>query len=321
MVIEPLDWGRNPLKGHALSVNCILYHVLRKGSELALSFNEVLTQTQYTDRANSSKISISEYLWDENEGLFRDYEDSAIHSQDGNKLAIWFEVASSDKRKLISNNLTKRWTKFGAVAPESPGMISPFISSIELFAHALAGHPERSFDLFKNMWGYIWNSPYSVQSSLIEGYYHDGSCKYPFTLYDPSYISHCHPWASGPTVFYSFYHVGLQFTSSDHSQWELIPRGVFSEGSLEFAQTGYTSKAVGFISAGWKKLTSNVLELAIKVPKGSTGVIGVPIDKELLKLELNQTQIDISKYKKNEEHLLVSKIKAGNNTLVVTYKH
>lgn len=61
--------------------------------------------------------------------------------------------------------------------------------------------------------------------------------------------------------------------------------------------------------------------LAIKAPKGSTGVIGVPIDKELLKLELNQTQIDISKYKKNEEHLLVSKIKAGNNTLVVTYKH
>lgn len=48
LVTEPSDWGRNPLKGHALSVNYILYHVLRKGSELALSFNEVLTQTQYT---------------------------------------------------------------------------------------------------------------------------------------------------------------------------------------------------------------------------------------------------------------------------------
>lgn len=126
--------------------------------------------------------------------------------------------------------------KFATVAPESPGMISPFISSIELFAHTLAGHPERSFELFKNMWGYIWNSPYSVQSSLIEGYYHDGSCKYPFTLYDPSYISHGHPWATDPTVFYSFYHVGLQFISPDHSQWNFIHRGVFSEGSLEFAQ-------------------------------------------------------------------------------------
>ena len=319
-VSEPLDWGRNPLKGHVLSVNCILYHVLMKGSELALSLNDNEIQVQYLYRAKSLKNSINEYLWNENEGLFRDYEGSEIHSQDGNTIAIWFDVASNDKKELISDNLTKRWTKFGAVAPESPGMISPFISSIELFAHTLAGHPERSFELFKNMWGYIWNSPYSVQSSLIEGYYHDGSCKYPFTLYDPSYISHCHPWATGPTVFYSFYHVGLQFISPDHSQWNFIPKGVFSEGSLEFAQTGYTSKSVGFISAGWKKLTSNILELAIKAPKTSTGTIGVPNDKKLLKLELNGTEIDIYKYDKNEEHVLVPNIHEGNNTLIATYK-
>lgn len=318
-VSEPLDWGRGPLKGHALSVNCILYYVLVKGSELALSLNDTEAQLQYTDRGNSLKISINEYLWDENEGLFHDYEGSEVHSQDGNTLAIWFDVASNEKKKLISNNLTRRWTKFGAVSPESPGMISPFISSIELFAHTLAGHSERSFELFKTMWGYIWNSPYSVKSTLIEGYYHDGSCKYPFTLYDPSYISHCHPWATGPTVFYSFYHVGLQFVTPDHLQWEFIPRGIFSEGSLEFAQTGYTSKSVGFISAGWKKLTCNILELAISAPRGSTGTIGVPNDKEVLKLELNKIELDISKYKKNEEHILV-KINEGNNTLIVTYK-
>lgn len=243
-------------------------------------------------------------MWNENEGLFRDYEGSEIHSQDGNTIAIWFDVASNDKKELISDNLTKRWTKFGAVAPESPGMIFPFISSIELFAHTLAGHPERSFELFKNMWGYIWNSPYSVQSSLMEGYYHGGSCKYPFTLCDPSYISHCHPWATGP----------------GHSQWNFIPRGVFSEGSLEFAQTGYTSKSVGFISAGWKKLTSNILELAIKSPKTSTGTIGISNDKKLLMLKLNDTEIDISKYDKNEEHVLVSNIHEGNNILIATYK-
>lgn len=60
--------------------------------------------------------------------------------------------------------------------------------------------------------------------------------------------------------------------------------------------------------------------MAIKAPKTSTGTIGVPNDKKLLKLELNGTEIDIYKYDKNEEHVLVPNIHEGNNTLIATYK-
>ncbi|ANZ74941.1 BA75_03308T0 [Komagataella pastoris] len=279
-VTNVLDWGRDVLQNHAASCNMIYYHTLIGAVELATRFGDEKAASEYASQAKELKSRINEVLWDEQHGMFRDNELSSVLSQDANCFAVWFDVTSEERKESISENLARRWTKFGAPAVESPGMISPFISSCELFCHSLAGHPERALELFRTMWGYIWNSPYAVQSSLIEGYFQDGSCKYPFTLYDPAYISHAHPWATGPTVLLTNHIVGLTF-EHDHSQWNFFPAGIFADNAIKWAQTGFTSKTKGFISAGYKfERHLKSLELAVKSPKETEGKIGIPYNSD-----------------------------------------
>lgn len=315
-VSMPMDWGRHPLKGHQLSVNVVLYRVLKLTEELALEFGEKDAAKAAADRAALLKKSINDLLWDGD--MYLDSDESTIKAQDGNSLAILFGVALKEQGDSISAGLRARLTEFGAPSPESPGMISPFISSLELWAHAEAGHMENALDLFRTMWGYIWNSPYGVQSSLIEGYFEDGSCKYPFQAYDPAYISHAHPWATGPTALFSFYHTGLQLASANHKKWELKPRGVYSKGALEFAQTGFTSKKTGFYAGGWKKVSADVLELAVKAPAGTLGTIGVPTDRKVQKITVNGKAYDVADAKKEDDHLFVA-VDSEATSVVVTY--
>lgn len=317
---QGLDWGRPPVEDHSMSANCILYRALVNGVELAELVHDTATSKLYSERATSLKNSINETLWDEEAGLFFDNEKNSVHPQDGNSLALVHDVAYEDRKNRISEGLTKNWNEYGAVAPESEGMISPFISSFELLAHTSTGNVDRSFELFRKMWGYMWNADYGVRSSLIEGYFKDGSCKYPFTFYDPAYISHCHPWATGPTIWLTFDVVGLKFTDHRHKLWTFSPKGVYAEGSLDFAMTGFRSHESGFISAGWKKVTEKILLMAIKVPEKTQGSIGVPIREgsEICKVEVDDEKIS-KDLDSTGSHLLIPRIGSGNHAVLVYY--
>ncbi|KAL7266431.1 hypothetical protein RUND412_011024 [Rhizina undulata] len=151
-------------------------------------------------------------------------------------------------------------------------MISPFITSLELQAHFSANQSQRGLDLIRTQWNYMLTAPWSVGSSLVEGYWHDGSLFYPFGGYTSSYISHAHPWASSPTIAATFYILGLQVQSADHKKWSFTPT---VDVDLDFAMGGITT-ARGFISAGWKTEGAG-MRLAVKSPAGTTGVVGVPV--------------------------------------------
>lgn len=268
------------------------------------------------------KQGINDHLWDPAEGLYRDYIGAPLHPQDGNTLAIWYDVASEDRKQQVSAALPRRWTKFGAVAPESPGMISPFCSSMELVAHFTAKRPARAMELLRTMWGYMWNAPYSVQSSLIEGYFKDGSCRYPFVLYDPSYISHAHPWASGPTIVLTFYLVGLRLLDARHDHWIFEPQPVDDDEKVTYAMTGFTSDGQGFFSAGWKKQSSEELILAIKAPNTTKGKVGVPLmmkGQEVQFVTLNEEVIPIDHFSKGRSHLYLEDVSGGQHTLIAKY--
>ncbi|CDK24452.1 unnamed protein product [Kuraishia capsulata CBS 1993] len=317
----PLDWGRDVLVGHSTPCNCLLYMALADGAELAVLLGDKEHAEEYATKANSLKEAINSYLWDEEEGLFMDDDVSNIHSHDGNALSLFYKVATEEKLERISKNLTKRWTKYGALAPEMQHAISPFIGSLELMSHTLVGHPERSYELFRTMWGYIWNAPYGVKSSLIEGYNGDGTCKYPFIGYDPAYISHCHPWASGPTIWLSNQIVGVNFLGNEHKEWSFAPEGVFAENSVEFAQTGFVSKSSGYITAGWKKHTSSLVQLVIKAPVGTSGVIGVPVksDSKIFEITLDGKTVAAGKISENGRHYLVENIDSGDHVVIAKY--
>lgn len=65
--------------------------------------------------------------------MYRDAPDSTLYAQDTNSEAILFQLVDSpDKSARISEALTTRWNDFGAVAPELPDTICPFVGSLEV---------------------------------------------------------------------------------------------------------------------------------------------------------------------------------------------
>lgn len=194
---------------------------------------------------------------------------------------------------------------------------------MELVAHYVAGKPDRALTLLRDMWGYIWNSPYAVQSSLIEGYYHDGRCFYPFGEYDASYISHAHPWASGPTIMLSFWLVGLRFLDVGHERWVFEPRLSFEEDrgkSPEWAMTGFTSNAQGFFSAGYRRTSPTELVMAIKAPQNTVGKVGLPtLNKRIRNVVSDGKEVVLDLLGDSVDHVFANDIKGGCKTFVIRY--
>ncbi|CAE6476153.1 hypothetical protein ACGC1H_003221 [Rhizoctonia solani] len=335
-VDHKLDWGRVDQGGYNLAANCIFVRALERMSQLAQDLGEAEKVPLWMELSNNVKHAINSELWEEAQGMYKDNTTSTLLPQDGNSLAVWFGVADSQvKATRISSGLKRNWNEYGAVAPESPGMISTFISGFELIAHSEAGESQRAIDLIRLLWGYVWNAPYGVQSSLIEGYYKDGRCHYPFQAYDPSYISHAHPWASGPSIVLSRNVAGLSFTNSKHTTWSVIPE---AQVDLDYAVAGVSSPDGRLLTSGWSMTSPWSLELAIKAPTGTRGVVGVPIvwaEDQSYEIRLDgrivvrgvggelssvdSTYEVASRLKGSQRHLLMEGIGEGNHFILVTF--
>lgn len=189
-------------------------------------------------------------------------------------MSILFDVVdTSSKAEKISSNLLKNWTPIGAVTPELPGNISPFISSFEIQAHFTIRQTARALDLIRRSWGWYINNPLGSESTVIEGYLENGTFGYRSSrgyAYDASYVSHSHGWSSGPTSALTEFIVGLSVTSPAGGTWKLAPQF----GDLGSAEGGFTT-SLGKFQAGWK-IEHEGYSLTYNVPRGATGEIVLP---------------------------------------------
>ena len=65
--------------------------------------------------------------------MYRDNDTTTLCPQDANSMAILYNlVTSPEQADSISEGLTRNWNDLGAVAPELPDTISPFIGSLEV---------------------------------------------------------------------------------------------------------------------------------------------------------------------------------------------
>jgi hypothetical protein len=72
-------------------------------------------------------------LWDDAAGLYKDNETTTLHPQDGNSLAILFNITDTDDQiQSISEGLTSFWTDIGPLSPELNDTIIPFIGGFEV---------------------------------------------------------------------------------------------------------------------------------------------------------------------------------------------
>ncbi|KAI4604284.1 hypothetical protein KJ359_000417 [Pestalotiopsis sp. 9143b] len=271
------DWARFQQGWNNSEANMLLYRTLTTGSELAKLADDADLGNTYTTRAADLQAAINEHLWSADAGAFRDNATAtALLPQDANALAVLFNAtASAAQDASISTQLTSNWNALGAVSPELPGTISPFISSFEIQAHFLAGQPGRALDLIRRSWGWYLENENGTQSTVVEGYLADGSFAYRSNrgYPDPSYTSHAHGWSAGPTSALTNYVVGLEVTAPAGSAWALAPQ----LGDLTFAEGGF-STSLGKYRAAWALLADDGgYNVTVSTPVGTAGSVLLPL--------------------------------------------
>ncbi|PKX94663.1 Six-hairpin glycosidase [Aspergillus novofumigatus IBT 16806] len=228
----------------------------------------------WNTRADNLKKAINQYCWDDAYGAFKDNATATtLHPQDANSMAVLFGIVNQTRAASISERLTDNWTPIGAVAPELPENISPFISSFEIQCHFAAGQPTRALELIRRSWGWYLNNPNGTESTVIEGYLANGTFGYRSSRgysYDASYVSHAHGWSAGPTSALTNYVVGLSITSPGGMTWKIAPQF----GDLKSAEAGFTT-LLGKYKASWKRYSKGYM-LQFSVPQGTMGTLTLP---------------------------------------------
>ncbi|KAK7680794.1 hypothetical protein QCA50_016102 [Cerrena zonata] len=270
------DWARLGGGGHNSEGNALLYRVLVTAAELASYLNNTSLSTSWSANATALKSKFNEVFWLPSAGMYRDNSTTDLCPQDANSMAVLFNLTNSpEQASSVSVGLTSNWNELGAVAPELPDTISPFIGSLELQAHFASGNDERAMDLLRREWGYMLYTNLSVQSTLLEGFTANGSLGYRSYRgynYDAAYTSHAHGWSSGPTSALTFYVLGITVTSPQGLTWSFDPH----TSGLEAAEGGFETP-LGWFGAKWSwRADGKIFTASLDMPRGTSGKVRVP---------------------------------------------
>lgn len=284
------DWARQGGGGYNSALNALDYQALSSFASLATSLAKDAPNTTNPDSldlqaktwsaaANHLKASYNTLLWDSQASLYRDNTTTALHPQDGNALALLYNLTTSSARATaLSSALTAFHGPIGPLTPELPDTISPFVSSIEVLAHFSALQPIRALDLTRTLWGYLLDSPLMTGSTLAEGLSANGSLYYRGSAgykNDAAYTSLSHGWSSGPTIALTSYIGGLEIIS--WRKWRFQPQ---SDGRVRDVDTGFTSP-MGKFEVNWMifdEMRTNGtsgfgFDAEITTPEGLTGTV------------------------------------------------
>ncbi|CRK35689.1 hypothetical protein BN1708_001321 [Verticillium longisporum] len=135
----------------------------------------------------------------------------------------WALVAgAAHPSSSVSRALSARWLPAGAPAPETPRLLSPLASSIELAAHAAAHRPDAAVVLILRHWGHLLDGPGFTNSTLAAGVAVDsrGRARPP----EDARTSHCRAGAAGPTGFLTEHVLGAVVAAPGGGAWTVRPR-------------------------------------------------------------------------------------------------
>lgn len=327
------DWARQHSAGEISEAQMLLYHVLKTGCALAdWAGDDTGLAKVWTARAEALQQATITHLYDQDHGAFKDsVADASIHPQDGNALALLFGVVAthSAEAQNISARLAARWTSIGAPAPELPGNVSPFISSLEVLAHIAAGRPDRAVDLIRLSWGWYLQNPNGTQSTAIEGYLLDGSFGYRANAGyrgDHSYPSHSHGWSTGPATALTEGVLGLQVTSREGRNWTFAPQmAAAGGGRLHDVQGGFATGLGPFQARWWREDAENPgpYQATLRTPVGTTGQLVLPVVQNGTKptVQIDGRRASIRWYRQSVDGVVdlvvVQVVPGGNHTISV----
>lgn len=277
------DWIRPGMTGHNIEASSLLYEVLGNSAKLMtwLKKRDAEDVDQWISTRERLFEGINRILYCPQDGMYADnlgrrgcHGTEKCLPQDGNSWALMSGVIPSQAVAYnVSENLRKRWIKYGAPAVEFPNVISPFASSFELLGHSAAGNLDAAVELIELMWGYMMDGPGMTNSTLLEGYRTDGYIQYP-AYWSAARNSHAHGWAAGPTTVLMQGVLGIKLTSPLGKTWRIEP--VLSKW-LSYARGGFATKLGKFevdITLMRSLSTGRKIEsLKFSVPEGTSGTL------------------------------------------------
>ncbi|EME79711.1 glycoside hydrolase family 78 protein, partial [Pseudocercospora fijiensis CIRAD86] len=256
---------------HAWTLISIYDYVMYSGDEVWLD-------KQWKNAVDASKLkeSYNKLLWDTSACLFFDNTTTTLHPQDGNALALSFNLTTNASQATdLSSALTTNWNKIGPVTPELPDTISPFVSGIELLGHFRSGNPDRGLDLLHRLWGYLLKSPLMTGSTFAEGISANGSLWYRSTAgynHDPKYTSLSHSWSVAPVQALIHEVVGLKILKPGGREWVLEPK----LGNLSDARAGFETPLGKFVARVRKEANGTGFVVEVVTPVDTKGTVIFP---------------------------------------------
>ena len=107
--------------------------ILTSSTELASLVNDASLTEGWSANATALKQVFNNAFWSEELGMYTDNATTTLTPRDANSLAILFNLTlTPNQTSSISEGLTKNWNEFGAVAPEVPDTIAPFVGGFEV---------------------------------------------------------------------------------------------------------------------------------------------------------------------------------------------
>jgi alpha-L-rhamnosidase len=275
---DALDWhpqDNQLTPGVVAEYNVLYYHALRSAARLVDALGNKAKAAEFDAQAALVKTAVNADLYNTTMHLYDISEDVRnIPSQDVNALAVLHGVAPADQRTLILDSLKKNLYLMNGNGPvafslqsvyASFPVISPFISSFEVWARFEAGDATGALDLIRTVWGHMQKGSPFYSGGVWETLAPDATPKFgPGT-------SLAHPWSSGPTSGLSKYVLGVRPVSPGYKTWLIEPQ----TGDLSWAK-GRVPTPYGPIKVKWEQ-TSRGLRLEIDVPNGTSGSVGLPM--------------------------------------------
>jgi hypothetical protein len=214
--------------------------------------------------------------------MYVDVPGSSLHPQDGNSLALWFEIPDSTaKSTAISTALKQRWSGFGAPTPERSNAISNFPGSMEVLAHFAAGDDVTALNLIRKQWGYMLSNPYGTGGTFWEEFLQDGEFS------GGNYMSLAHGWATGPTSGLTNYVAGIGPELSSTTPFHVVPH----PGDLTQASATLLLPQ-GTVSTSWQYLQngSSFVE-TVTAPANVAGRYGIPTGGKEMTVSIDGRQV------------------------------
>ncbi|KAH8650632.1 alpha-L-rhamnosidase A [Tricladium varicosporioides] len=271
------DYGFLPRTGPVTYYNALYVLALDSAASIAKSLAKDTDATRWTDRAKVVSAAINDRLFDDSVGAFFDgscgFSPCSTHAQDGNSISIVSNAVNGTRASSVLNYLAKANARpYGNSFYDNDLLqegfsqrVYAFISYFEIEARFKIGSSDTALEEIRRLYG--WMTSHDPMVTVWEGIGANGS------LYEGSYSSQAHGWATGIVPALTNNVLGVRPTGPGFSAWSIKP----IPGDVAWAK-GVVPGPDGPISVAWNKFENpELFFLSASAPDGSSGIISVPI--------------------------------------------